>query len=321
MPHAGSRLTEHAPPPVSLDSLDAILTPLFIAVAFLATIGAVVWVLRRAAIATAKRTAAEPLHESWLRLLDRHVPASSGLTTAERVRLLQLSRDLIGRAHWEGCRGVVVDEPMQLVIAAQACLMTLRMPGEHYENLRQILIYPSTFVPRPACTKPVRLTVGYDEPIPELGETWSNGVVVLAWDSVQEGVGDPHDGKNVVYHEFAHVLADEHALLPPSRDTAVFGWYVHYDELGGDPEPGLPNPDEWRRVLDESFQRLKSRLAAGQPSVLGEYAATKKAELIAVGSEAFFEKPGALRDEDPEFYAQLSAFYCQDPAAAASPAS
>lgn len=91
---------------MSLDSLDGVLTPLFIAVAFLATIGAVVWVLRRAAIDTAQRAAAVPVPESWLRLLDRNVPASSGLTTAERVRLLQRSRDLIARAHWEGggCR-------------------------------------------------------------------------------------------------------------------------------------------------------------------------------------------------------------------------
>lgn len=308
---------------MSLDSLDAVLTPLFIAVAFLATIGIVVWVLRRAAIGTANRAAAEPLPESWLRLLDRSVPASSGLTTAERVRLLHLSRDLIGRAHWEGCRGVVVDESMQLVIAAQACLMTLRMPGEHYENLREVLIYPSTFVPRPACTKVVRTTVGDDDPVPQLGEAWTNGVVVLAWDSVQQGAGDPHDGQNVVYHEFAHVLAYEHALLPAGHDTVASGWYAPYTNADDDGErqPGMPDPDEWTRVLDESFQRLKTRLAAGQPSVLGGYAATKKAELIAVASEVFFEKPRALRDEDPEFYAQLSTFYRQDPAAATPSAS
>ena len=303
---------------MSLDSLDAVLTPLFIAVAFLATVGVVVWVLRRAAMGTAKRAAAEPLHESWLRLLDSNVPASSGLTTAERVRLLQLSRDLIGRAHWEGCRGVVVDETMQLVIAAQACLMTLRMPGEHFENLREILIYPSTFVPRPACTKVVRTTVDEDEPIPQLGEAWTNGVVVLAWDSVQEGAGDPHDGRNVVYHEFAHVLANEHDLLPVGRITSAALWgFVDPEDLV-ERQPDVTNPDEWTRVLDESFQRLNARLAAGQPSVLGDYAATKKAELIAVGSEAFFEKPHELRDEDPEFYAQLSAFYRQDPAATSS---
>lgn len=303
---------------MSLDSLDGVLTPLFIAVAFLATIGAVVWVLRRAAIDTAQRAAAVPVPESWLRLLDRNVPASSGLTTAERVRLLQRSRDLIARAHWEGCRGVVVDETMQLVIAAQACLMTLRMPGEHYENLREVLIYPSTFVPRPACTKLVRTTIGEEEPVPKLGETWTDGVVVLAWDSVQEGAGDPHDGRNVVYHEFAHVLANEHNLLPVRRTTAASGWYAPYGNLGdfGDPLPAVPAPDEWRRVLDESFARLKSRLAAGQASVLGDYAATKKDELIAVGTEAFFEKPRELRDEDQELYAQLSAFYRQDPAAA-----
>lgn len=41
-------------------------------------------------------------------------------------------------------------------------------------------------------------------------------------------------------------------------------------------------------------------------------------ELIALGAEAFFEKPHELRDEDPAFYEQLSAFFRQDPAAAPS---
>lgn len=297
---------------MSPESLDAIVTPLAIGVAFLAAIGIVVWVLRRAAIATARHAGAEPWPREWLRLLDRSVPASRGLTTAERVRLLQLSRDLIGRARWEGCRGVVVDETMQLTIAAQACLMSLRIPGEHYENVRDILIYPSTFVPRPACKRLVWMGTKDEQPEADLGQTWADGDMVLSWDSVKAGAAGPRDGQNVVYHEFAHLLADEHDL-DPTRATVP--------QLFGPPiqcQPDVPNPDEWNRVLGESFDRLTKRLAAGEPSVLGDYAATKYAEFIAVATEIFFEKPRERCAEEPAFYVQLSAFYRQDPAATAT---
>ncbi|HKV51399.1 MAG TPA: zinc-dependent peptidase [Gemmatimonadaceae bacterium] len=171
---------------MSRDSLDAVLSPLAIAAAFLA-VGAVVWVLRRAVIATESRAESEPLPDGWLHLLEKNVPASAGLTAAEQARLLRLSRDLIGRVRWEGRRGVIVDETMQLVIAAQACLMTIRIPGEHYENAREILLYPSMFVPRGARHPLVPMSTDGSEPQPELGETWTDGVVVLSWDSVKEG--------------------------------------------------------------------------------------------------------------------------------------
>ena len=38
------------------------------------------------------------------------------------------------------------------------------------------------------------------------------------------------------------------------------------------------------------------------------------AEFFAVATEAFFERPRALREKQPELYAQLAEFYRQDPA-------
>ena len=296
--------------------MESLLIPITVGVAFLGAIAAVTLILRRAVADTVRRESDKPLPDGWLRLLDRHVSASSALTTAERVRLLRLSRDLIGRVRWEGCRGAVVDETVQLVVAAQACLMSFRIPGEHYENAREILMYPSVFVPRPACQHYVRLTTTVDEPQPELGETWTNGSIVLSWESVAEGASDPRDGHNVVYHEFAHVLAQEHHLDPTPRAPDASGWYLRFPSENTKMRPDVPNPDEWLRVLGESVGRLSRRLAANQPSVLGDYADTKVAEFIAVGAEAFFEKPHELRDEDPAFYEQLSAFFRQDPATA-----
>jgi Mlc titration factor MtfA (ptsG expression regulator) len=45
------------------------------------------------------------------------------------------------------------------------------------------------------------------------------------------------------------------------------------------------------------------------------YAAESPGEFFAVISEAFFEIPRVVREEYPEVYGQLQAFYRQDPAA------
>lgn len=41
------------------------------------------------------------------------------------------------------------------------------------------------------------------------GESWEYGKVVLSWKNTLDGAADPHDGNNVVIHEFAHQLDQE----------------------------------------------------------------------------------------------------------------
>jgi Mlc titration factor MtfA (ptsG expression regulator) len=52
----------------------------------------------------------------------------------------------------------------------------------------------------------------------------------------------------------------------------------------------------------------------GTPTVLDKYGATNPTEFFAVGTETFFERPLAMRAKQPALYAQLAAFYHQDPA-------
>lgn len=51
----------------------------------------------------------------------------------------------------------------------------------------------------------------------------------------------------------------------------------------------------------------------GTPTVLDTYGATNPAEFFAVVTEAFFERPRALRAKHPELYAELARFFRQDP--------
>lgn len=249
----------------------------------------------------ARRQSAVPIPAKWISLVDAAVPAARHLSEEQRTLLLRASGELIRTRHWEGCQELVLTEDMQLTIAAHACLLTLAIPGEPFPGLREMLVYPATFVPRPVRDprKWVR-TNERDRPVPELGESWGDGIIVISWDAVSEGARDPADGHNVVLHEFAHELAYEYNLTPAGVDRA---W-----------RPRVENPDNWDATLQRSFERLSAKVGAHTASVMSAYGATDIAEFFAVATEVFFERPEELGHEDPELYGLLCTFYRQNPA-------
>ena len=130
-----------------------------------------------------------------------------------------------------------------------------------------------------------------------LGESWTRGVVVLAWDHVASSARHL-GGDNVVLHEFAHQLDAEDGSMDGAPDLGSRARFA-----------------SWARVLGEEFAELSARLHAGRGSDIDAYGATSPPEFFAVVTEMFFEKPAQLRKRHPELYAELAAFYRQDPAA------
>jgi len=257
-----------------------------------------------------RRLEAAPIPAPWLSLVEQSIPLTRHLTNGERTRLLHATRELITTRHWEGCGGLVLSHDMQVIIAAQACLLTLAIPGEPFPGLRDILVYPGAFVPRRICDPRKWLATAIPErPAPELGEAWSQGVIVLGWEAALTGATNAQDGRNVVLHEFAHELSFEHHLIPAVVSLAT---------LGGGPDaqrsPTVSDVEAWLRVLQEGYERLCATIEAKEPSVLDPYAATNLAEFFAVATEAFFERSRDLSRECPELYDQLRTFYGQDPA-------
>jgi MtfA peptidase len=274
--------------------------------------------LLRWVTASAARTAAEPIPSRWLASIDRDIPATRHLTPAERQALLRSARELITTRHWEGCNGLVLTADMQLVIATQACLLTAAIPGEPYPHLREVLVYPTAFVARRVCDP--RAWLGTNDPAKataELGESWSSGVIVLAWDSALAGAAHPGDGRNVVFHEFAHELASEHFLIPAGLSPGELHNIAY--RLAPSMTPTVPDPARWQRVLEESYEQLCAKVSDDTASVLDPYGATNLAEFFAVATEVFFERPHELAAEYSDLYEQLRVFYRQDPAAAVPP--
>ncbi len=219
----------------------------------------------------------------------RELPATRQLHLKKHIQVLLREVPFIG------CAGLEVTDEMRVTIAAQAAFLLLGRGGS-FGNLREVLVYPGHFVvPRSEAGAGGVVHEGRDV---LAGQSWQRGQVILAWAAVHEGAADPHDGANVVMHEFAHQL---------DQDTGA---------ANGAPYVGRGAlQQDWARVMNREFNALRAGLAREEPSLIGPYAATSPAEFFAVTTELFFERPDALAAERPALYEQLKRCYRLDPSA------
>ncbi|CAN5846060.1 zinc-dependent peptidase [soil metagenome] len=234
---------------------------------------------------------------SWRDILKRTFPLYHCLSDRERERLHGHIQVFLAEKNFEGCGGLEMTDEIRLTIAGQACLLLLNLEeADYYSRLRSILVYPSTV--RPVYTE--RHNSGTLPPArePILGQSWGHGTVILSWDNVQSSAFTADDGRNVVFHEFAHQLDQE--------------------DGEADGTPYLESASAlraWGEIMLEHYTALHEAVEEGRPTFLDEYGALNQAEFFAVATEFFFERPVELKRKHPELYARLSGYYRQDPAA------
>jgi Mlc titration factor MtfA (ptsG expression regulator) len=232
--------------------------------------------------------------EHWTEVLVADVPLYTLLPEDLKSKLHERIARFIASTRFEGCNGLELTEEMLVTIAAQACMLVLNREGDPYPELNTVYLYPTTF--SSVQTRQDEMGIVTEGVVHRLGESWSSGTVVLAWDSVYHGARDPNDARNVTFHEFAHQLDHE------DGDT--------------DGAPALPCRESyrsWARVFGENYAEVRERLEAGKRTLLDPYGATEPAEFFAVATETFFEKPRQLHKKHPELYAEMMEFYAMDP--------
>lgn len=234
-----------------------------------------------------------PFPVEWEPALERGLPVYRFLPADQQQRIRQLIQVFIARKRFYGCAGLTVTDEMRVVIAAQACLLLLNHRGRVYPMLRSVLVYPSAFrVDRQEHSEEGTVTEGGRS---LLGESWSNGRVILSWDDVEKGVSDFTDGHNVTLHEFAHQL-----------DSAS-------GSTNGAPALRHNSYRTWSDVFASNFDNLRRRAQRRRSTVMDTYGATNPAEFFAVATETFFEKPHQLYARRPELYTELRQYYQLDP--------
>ena len=243
-----------------------------------------------------QRLRAREFPQSWFEIVNRRLPFFRRMPASMQSQLLDLIKIFLHDKRFVGCAGQQIDDEIRLTVAAQACLLLLNRETDYYQHLKSVLIYPSTFVVNREVRDELGLVSTGHSAL--LGESWSQGKVILAWDSVEKGVRNLNDGHNVVLHEFAHQLDHASGATNGAPLLVTRGAYK-----------------SWALVLSREFEDLQKNAQTGRASLLDHYGATNPAEFFAVATEAFFERPEQMRAGHRELYEELAGFYQVDPVA------
>jgi Mlc titration factor MtfA (ptsG expression regulator) len=228
----------------------------------------------------------------WQDLIS-HFPFAWTLPPQDQQRLKEQVILFLHEKDFTAAAGLQLTSRMQLWVAIQACILILNLGLDYYRGWSGIVLYPEQFVPRHQHVDEAGVVHEGDEPY--AGEAWLGGPVVLSWADIQDT--DYPDGVNVVIHEFAHKLdmlnGDANGFPPLHRDMSR---------------------SAWAEAFTAAYDDFCRRVDADQDTEIDPYASESPGEFFAVMSEAFFELPEVVQDEYPQVYAQLAAFYRQDPA-------
>lgn len=252
------------------------------------------WLRRR----RRERILEEPFPETWREILERNLACFRELDEAEQAHLCQLVQVFVAEKRWEGLGGLEMGDEIRVTVAGQACLLILGLDHDLYQQVESILVYPSTVVaPAPPLGFGAVLTAPPRGPMPVLGQAFSRGPLILAWDAVRRGGRNAHDGHNVVFHEFAHkldMLSGAADGVPPLATEKAYA--------------------QWVEVFERHWDELHAQQARGKKTFLDAYAGESPAEFFAVATEQFFEQGLTMQRRHPELYEVLQGFYRQDPA-------
>ncbi|MFO7788541.1 MAG: zinc-dependent peptidase [Halospina sp.] len=258
----------------------------------LALIGALIFYLFFYRSWWRNRQLQHPFPEHWRKMLEKRVPLYSRLPAQLRHQLEQHVQLFLAEKPFYGCDGFEVDDTVRLTIAGHACLLIVARNFSDFDGINSILVYPDRY--RVRDMESDGIVVSESNEI-RAGEASSQGQVVLAWTECEEGATHPHGAHNVILHEFAHQL----------------------DYLDGTADGAPPLSGEqarhWQETMTRAYKHLRDSLRHHEKPWLDPYGATEPAEFFAVLTETFFQRPGHLKERQPEVYEAFAGFFRLDP--------
>jgi MtfA peptidase len=223
------------------------------------------------------------------------LPFLDYLNADDRARLRDCVVLFLDAKSIVGAQGHEVTPLQRVVIAIQACIPVLNLDLSYYDRFESVIVYADEFRPGWEWQDEAGVVHRNNERL--AGEAMTGGPVVLSWADVAASSDWEHAGMNLVIHEFAHKI-DMH----------------DGDANGCPPLPAFMSPSQWRETFTAAYTHFCLRVDRGEVTSIDPYAAENPAEFFAVLTEVFFADPGLLRREYGAVYAQVAAFYRQDPA-------
>ncbi|MGY4707705.1 M90 family metallopeptidase [Candidatus Bipolaricaulota sp. J31] len=242
-----------------------------------------------------RRLRAREFPADWRRVLERNFLHHRLLPRDDLRELQGHIQVFLAEKRFFGSAGLEVTDEMRVTVAAYACLLLLHRETDYFPQMRTVVLYPTEYLAPFRERDPSGVVIeGYQV---RSGEAWQRGPVVLSWEAVLRDSARGRGCRHVVIHEFAHQL--------------------DYESGGAEGTPAIAGrvpQDEWARVMNAEYRRLRRTALLGRPTLLDRYGTTSPTEFFAVAVEAFFMCPRELHRRHPELYGALRAFFRQDPA-------
>jgi Mlc titration factor MtfA (ptsG expression regulator) len=232
----------------------------------------------------------EPL---WREALEA-LPFLAIYTEAELARLRQHVVLFLSAKSIVAARDFQVTPLMRVMIAIQACVLTLNLGPHYYDGWENVVVYPDEFITGLEYEDEAGVVHRRNEPL--AGEAVPGGPVILSWPDVEASTDWSSAGMNLVIHEFAHKID------------------MRGGEANGCPplHPDMPRRI-WQKTMAAAYEHFRQRMEQGEETEIDPYAAESPAEFFAVLSEIFFVEPTLLQAEYPAAYRLFAQFYRQDP--------
>lgn len=92
-----------------------------------------------------RRARAKPFPEEWRAILRDGAPFYARFDDADRARFEDTLKVLVHTKHWEGARGMVVDDQVRVLVAAAAARLSMNLRPSHYPRLTEIVVHPTHY--------------------------------------------------------------------------------------------------------------------------------------------------------------------------------
>jgi Mlc titration factor MtfA (ptsG expression regulator) len=243
------------------------------------------WILTR----KIRRRAAllkEPFPPIWETTLQREVPFFQALDESDKDRFREEVHIFLDEKRITGIK-TSIDDTVRVLVAASAIIPIFGFPGWEWDQIHEVLIYPTSFSEH--------YETGKNRGADILGMVGSGAMsrmMILSKPDLLNGFRLPQDRKNVGIHEFAHLLDKSDGSVDGVPNVVLSRSAV------------IP----WLKLVHREMDQIQSH-----HSDINPYGLKSEAEFFAVASEYFFENPDKMQRKHPELYAMLERVFHQDP--------
>ena len=225
-----------------------------------------------------------PFPEKWRRILQEYIAYYRGLDKADQDRFeYKVVEFLLNyRITPVDC---VIDMTDRLLVAASATIPIFSFPGWRYNNLNEVLIYPSSF------NDGFQISGKNTNILGMVGTGFMEGKMILSKTALRNGFIYGSDKRNTAIHEFIHLI--------DKADGSTDG----IPQLLLEKQYAIP----WLNLMSNEIDAIVTGRSDVNP-----YGATNNAEFLSVASEYFFETPAMFSTKHPELYKMMEEIFNQD---------